>query len=168
MENIKILVADDEEDLLDTYQTIFESKNYKTFLARNGQECLEIYRRELQKTSDPNYPPFDIVVLDHKMPKKSGLDVAKEILELVPNQRVIFASAFAKDILVQAATELNLGVELLQKPFNLDSLIDKIEDKEVYSKLQEYGIEKTQTRKIRHDDLVKLENMLAVIEKEYL
>jgi CheY-like chemotaxis protein len=36
--------------------------------------------------------PFDVVVLDYRMPKKDGTEVAKEILDLNPNQRIIFES----------------------------------------------------------------------------
>ncbi|WKT57408.1 response regulator [Candidatus Nitrosotenuis chungbukensis] len=39
--------------------------------------------------------PFDVVVLDQSMPKKSGSEVAEEILEANPRQKIIFASAYA-------------------------------------------------------------------------
>ena len=165
---LKILVAEDEEDLLDTYKMVFDSKNYETILTKNGQECIEMYKKELQKIKDSSITPFDVVILDHKMPKKNGFDVAKEILEISPCQRIIFASAFAKDILEQSINEQNLGIELLQKPFDLDSLIDKIEDKEIYSRLQEFGIGKMQPKKIQHDNLLRLKSMLDNIEQQYL
>ena len=43
-------------------------------------------------------PPFDAVILDYRMPRKDGLEVAKEILELNPRQRIIFASAYVKKL----------------------------------------------------------------------
>jgi CheY-like chemotaxis protein len=43
--------------------------------------------------------PFDAVVLDYRMPKKDGLEVAKEILKMYPEQRIIFASAYIKESL---------------------------------------------------------------------
>lgn len=56
--------------------------------------------------------PFDVVVLDYRMPKKDGLQVAKEILKLNPKQRIIFASAYVKETLVESVKQLNQVVEL--------------------------------------------------------
>ena len=79
--------------------------------------------------------PFDVVILDYKMPKKDGLQVAKEIFELNPKQRVIFASAYVQDTLVDSVKHLKRVVELMQKPFGLQQLIDTVEDKESYEAL---------------------------------
>jgi len=76
--------------------------------------------------------PFDVVVLDYRMPKINGLYVAKEILRAVPRQRIIFASAYVKETLESSIKELNQVVELLQKPFEPTVLIDTIEDREAY------------------------------------
>jgi CheY-like chemotaxis protein len=78
---------------------------------------------------------FDVVILDYIMPKKNGLQVAKEIFELNPDQRIIFASAYAKDTLIDSVRHLKRVVELLQKPFGLQQLIDTVEDKEAYEAL---------------------------------
>jgi CheY-like chemotaxis protein len=80
--------------------------------------------------------PYDVLVLDYKMPGKNGMEVAKEILEMNPEQRIIFASAYVKDTLEESVKELNRVIELLQKPFSIDALIDTIEDKEVYEELK--------------------------------
>lgn len=80
--------------------------------------------------------PFDVVVLDYKMPRKDGMEVAKEILTLNPDQRIIFASAYVKETLENSVKELKRVVELLQKPFEIQALIDTIEDKEVYQELK--------------------------------
>ena len=69
------------------------------------------------------------------MPKKDGLQVAKEIFELNPKQRVIFASAYVQDTLVDSVKHLKRVVELMQKPFGLQQLIDTVEDKESYEAL---------------------------------
>lgn len=50
--------------------------------------------------------PFDVVVLDYKMPKLDGLQVAKQILNWNPMQRVIFASAFVMETLRDSVKEL--------------------------------------------------------------
>lgn len=80
--------------------------------------------------------PFDAVVLDYRMPKKDGLEVAKEILALNPSQRIIFASAFVKETLRESVKELRQVVELMQKPFLPQALVDVVEDKEAYPELK--------------------------------
>jgi DNA-binding NtrC family response regulator len=80
---------------------------------------------------------FDVVVLDYRMPKENGMNVAKEILRLNPHQRLIFASAYVKETLFDSIRQLRHVVELIQKPFELDMLINIIEDETSYKKLQE-------------------------------
>jgi CheY-like chemotaxis protein len=80
--------------------------------------------------------PFDVVVLDYRMPKKDGLEVAKEILMLNPSQRIIFASAYVKETLRESVKELRQVVELMQKPFLPEALVDVIEDTDAYPELK--------------------------------
>ena len=75
------------------------------------------------------------------MPKKDGMEVAKEILSINPNQRIIFASAYVKDTLVDSVKELKQAVELMQKPFKLEALIDTLEDKEIYEELRKLNVD---------------------------
>lgn len=84
----------------------------------------------------PPPPPFDAVVLDYRMPKKNGLEVAKEILVLNPSQRIIFASAYVKETLRESVKDLRQVVELMQKPFLPEALVDVIEDTEAYPELK--------------------------------
>lgn len=81
-------------------------------------------------------PPFDAVVLDYRMPKKDGLEVAREILELNPSQRIIFASAYVKETLKESVKELRQIVELMQKPFVPAALVDVVEDTDAYPELK--------------------------------
>jgi response regulator RpfG family c-di-GMP phosphodiesterase len=74
------------------------------------------------------------------MPGKDGMEVAKEILRINPEQRIIFASAYVKETLENSVKELNRVVELLQKPFGIKAFIDTIEDKQVYEELKKIMI----------------------------
>ena len=51
-------------------------------------------------------PSFDVVVLDCKMPQMNGIEVAKEILAVNPHQRIIFASAYTKDTVIDSIKNL--------------------------------------------------------------
>ena len=67
-----------------------------------------------------------MVSLDYKMPHINGMEVASDILIINP-QRIIFASAYVKETLVESVKELKQVVELLQKLFGPDFLIDQID-----------------------------------------
>jgi CheY-like chemotaxis protein len=84
----------------------------------------------------PAKAPFDAVVLDYRMPKKDGLEVAKEILASNPSQRIIFASAYVKETLRESVKELRQVVELMQKPFLPEALVDVLEDSQAYPELK--------------------------------
>jgi CheY-like chemotaxis protein len=99
-------------------------------------------------TTSFKYSPFDAVVLDYRMPEKDGLEVAKEILEMNPEQRIIFASAYVKETLEESVKELKEVVELMQKPFDADVLVDTIEDREVQE-----GLKKLMTNLKQSKDL---------------
>jgi two-component SAPR family response regulator len=64
------------------------------------------------------------------------LQIAKEILEINPEHRIIFASAYIKETLVESVKELKRVVELIQKPFSRSELVDVIENREAYGGLK--------------------------------
>lgn len=126
---MKILVAEDNVFTATQYTKALEKNGHQVIVARDGQECLEVYAGELSKsefdTLDKN--PFDVVLLDNNMPKKSGVEVAKEILDKRPNQRIIFASAYDINSLLKAPGTMAESVEVLQKPFSLNTMINRIQ-----------------------------------------
>lgn len=144
---MKILIAEDEHDLLSQYKELLEQNNHQVITTSNGEECLLSYRKEYEKwaegKNDDSSPdtPFDALILDYQMPKKNGLDVAKEIISIVPNQRIIFASAFVENTLQESIKTLKKIVELMQKPFELQALVDTIEDKEIYRELEKLNVD---------------------------
>jgi CheY-like chemotaxis protein len=134
---MKILLADDEPDLLSQYRTVLEDRKHTVVTTADGGACVTTYVKEFEAAKEN---PFDAVVLDYSMPKMNGLDAAKEILALNPSQRIIFASAYVKETLVDSIKNLKQIVELLQKPFRLQDLIDTIEDKNIYDELAKLNV----------------------------
>lgn len=133
---MRILVAEDEPEILVQYRLALEGRDHQVITTADGEECLNVYMAELQKQA----PPFDAVVLDHRMPKMDGMQVAKRILAVNPHQRVIFASAYVNETLVDSVKQLKQIVELLQKPFELDTLVDVLEDKGIYEQLEKLNV----------------------------
>jgi DNA-binding response OmpR family regulator len=141
---MRILIAEDDADISESYKDALEARNHKVLLTDDGEECLKIYSEELKQTLSKGDEktkkidaPFDAVVLDYKMPRKDGMQVAKEILEMNPKQRIIFASAYVEETLEDSVKQLKQVVELMQKPFGADALVNTIEDKEVYEGLKQ-------------------------------
>ena len=170
---MKILIAEDDVDISESYKDALESREHEVILAKNGEECLKRYNEEMKHTKSQrskknhNYTPFDAVILDYKMPKKDGLQVAKEILELKPDQRTIFASAYLEEALEDSIKQLKRVVELMQKPFGVEALVDTLEDKEIYSglKILMVGLKEIEDLNPTKNQLKKLFEALKEIQK---
>ncbi|MGC1932441.1 MAG: response regulator [Candidatus Nitrosopolaris sp.] len=139
---MKILIAEDDKDTALSYKRTLERRGHQVFVTNNGEECLIVYHEEFKKVTSErvateHIQPFDVVVVDYKMPQIDGIQVAKEILAVNQHQRIIFASAYVKETLLDSVKQLKQSVELLQKPFGQDTLVYTIEKKEIYSELQE-------------------------------
>jgi two-component system cell cycle response regulator CpdR len=136
---MQILIAEDNEYTAKQYKVALEKRNHKVTLAKDGVECVDCYLNEakyeelFRKTKTPQ---FDIVLLDHDMPRKTGADAAREILESRPNQRVIFLSAYGNGIMQKLKEYVrDETVQIIQKPFTLSFLINKIEGTTIKNKI---------------------------------
>lgn len=66
---MRILIADDEQDMLRILSAYFKKEGYEVFTAENGEEALDVFYRE----------KVDLAILDWMMPKQSGIEVCREI-----------------------------------------------------------------------------------------
>lgn len=135
---MKILIADDEPDLLAQYTLVLGDRGHTVVTSSDGESCVAEYAKNVAESPEGI---FDAVVLDYSMPKMNGLEAAKKILELNRSQRIIFASAYVQETLVDSIKNLKQIVELLQKPFSLQDLIDTIEDKSIYDELAKLNVD---------------------------
>lgn len=126
--SLNILIAEDNDFTALQYNRILEKVGHKVVIAKDGEECLKKYNDEKKKNENKmlGQSPFDVVVLDQSMPKKSGKEVAKEILNSTPNQRIIFASAYALGRENETSSRLRENVEFLQKPFSLVKFVRQV------------------------------------------
>ena len=173
---LKVLIAEDEKDIARLYKMALEKRRHEVLVAYNGEDCLKIYHEVSQRVRSRTYPtvniqqPFDAVMLDYRMPKINGIEVAKEILAVNPHQRIIFASAYVKETLTDSIKELKQVVELMQKPFGEGALIDTIEDKDIYQRLQKFNVDIDVIKAINptHEQIVNLLERLQRIQKHTL
>lgn len=169
--NSRILIAEDDEDTALTYKIALEDAGYQVSLVDNGEDCAKVYLEKFQelrllksnKAAVRRYEqPFEVVILDYRIPRMDGLRVAKEILAINPRQRIIFASAYVKETLKDAVKDLKQVVELLQKPFSSRVLMNTIKDKQVYEQLKRYNLDtKTlQKAELTHEQVTELLNIM--------
>jgi two-component system, cell cycle response regulator CpdR len=125
---LNILIAEDNTFTSKQYKTALEKKGHRVTLTKDGEECYGVYNDEAKYSElfkQEKNSPFDIVLLDQNMPRKTGIETAKDILKLRRNQRIIFQNA--NDVKEDT-------VQIIQKPFSLDFLLKKIEGRVINSR----------------------------------
>jgi len=109
-----VLICDDEEGIRESLKLILE-EDYELLFASSGNEALE-----LVKSANP-----DVVILDIKMPKMSGMETLKEIKKTSPKTKVIIASGYKSAEAAQEAIKLGAN-DYIVKPFESKNILRKI------------------------------------------
>lgn len=143
--NVRILILESHKDTAISYKNILEKRTHTVTLVDNSEDCSKLYSEELQNIRisgiSQTKNPFDIVMLDFVTSKTNYIDLIKEILAINPHQRILFLfSANVRKTLVNSARQLKQVVELLQKPFDIQSLVDIVEDKYIHEELEKFNI----------------------------
>jgi len=113
-----IAIVDDEPDLQKLYKLAIASKGYRiAYVASDGTEALEKQRAASNKP--------DIIIMDHRMPTKNGVETTKEILSGYPDTKIIFVSA---DEAVERDAMQAGASRFLKKPISLRDLLKNIDD----------------------------------------
>ncbi len=128
METLKILIAEDDEDIARQYQIALDELGHEVYLTKDGQECIKNYDYALTFINQNRITPYDVVVIDYLMPVKDGFVLAKEILKKCPQQRIIFVTGHGPKLLSEL-NDFDGQVEVLTKPISLATLISRIENK---------------------------------------
>ena len=124
----KILIAEDNEDLAEQYFQVLTGRGHDVTITKDGEECIRKYRGELHSGNLKNSFPYDLVIVDYLMPIKDGATLVSEILDERPGQRIIFVTANKNEV-IRNFHKIRKGVELFEKPFHMQKLIDAIESK---------------------------------------
>jgi len=113
----KILVVDDETQIVRLLSMRLEANNYEIVKAYDGNQCTQV-----AKTEKP-----DLILLDIKMPMGGGITAFETIRknEITKNIPIIFITAYPSDEVKQQVIEV--GAEgFISKPFNSEDLLDQI------------------------------------------
>ena len=115
----KILIVDDEPNIVMSLEYTFKKNNFVVYIARDGQEALEIVKTELP----------DVIILDVMMPLVDGYATLEQIRanEKLKDCKVIFLSAKNKESDIEKG--LSLGANLyMTKPFSIKKLVEQVNE----------------------------------------
>jgi len=113
-----ILIVDDEPTLHELYGEILAFSGHEiTANAYSCDEAVEIFKGM--------HDPPEVVIMDHRMPNKDGVETTKELLKINPSTKILFASADT----AARNDALNSGAcSFLSKPFAVSDLLAGVEE----------------------------------------
>jgi two-component system chemotaxis response regulator CheY len=108
----RILVADDASFMRQMIREIVEEEGHEVVAeASDGVEAIEQFKK--------HHP--DVVTMDIVMPRRSGIDAVKGIIEIDPTACVVMCSALGQETLVQEALQAGAR-DFIVKPFKPDAV----------------------------------------------
>jgi two-component system response regulator VicR len=118
----KLLVVDDDPDILDAITTILGTQPYTIDTARDGVECLDKVREDIP----------DLIILDLLMPRKDGFAVVRELRENPKYAKVpILILTSVREDASRRRYELETGLAMdvqdyVEKPISPMDLLDRV------------------------------------------
>lgn len=113
----KILIADDEPNIVISLEFLMKREGYEVAVAGDGEEAVRCIRA--------NRP--DLVLLDVMMPKKSGFEVCQEVKAdpALQGTRILMLTAKGRD--TEVSKGLALGADAyMTKPFSTQELVERV------------------------------------------
>jgi len=112
-----VLIVDDEKLLVRTLSNALKEAGYKITIAGSAEQA------EKHVFGDP---PFDLIILDNRLPKESGIEVVKRVRERSVRSKVILMTAYETPEVKSEAKRLRVD-RYLKKPFDLTALLEEIQ-----------------------------------------
>jgi len=154
----KILVIDDEPEILRTIKLYLELEGYEVLAANNGQKGIEVFRQQK--------PP--LVITDVKMPGMSGIEVLKEIKEITDGAEVIVVTGHGDMEISIEALRLDAS-DFIAKPVNIEHLLLSVkralERHETRSRLKVYTKDLEELLNKKASEIKNAHGMLLQSEK---
>jgi len=111
-----LLITDDDLDFRETLRSVFEPRGFRTLLARDGQEALDIVRRQ----------DVHLLLLDLNMPRLGGLETLRRVKRYKALMPCIILSGGLDDALVQQARD-ERAFSILSKPVSCREITSAVE-----------------------------------------
>lgn len=111
----RILICEDEKDALDSLTAIFTREKYEVHTAMDGQDAVEKARAVRP----------DVILMDIRMPKIDGIEVAQKIREFDTLAKLIFITSFQSQHLQFEASKFNIAAYLV-KPASKEDILTAV------------------------------------------
>ncbi len=113
---IKILIVDDEPGIVEEINSFLAEEGYEIRTADTANEGIRVFK---------NFKP-DVILLDMKLPDQPGIEVLRIVKQLSPATKVIVNTGYVDQKMIDEAEALGRDA-FLQKPFNLERLVEEIQ-----------------------------------------
>lgn len=108
----KILLLDDDDIILDTFNYVMTDLNYDVTTFSNAEECLAVASND----------DYDLIITDIRMPLINGAEFIERLLKVKADANVYILTSYPDDSIVKEA--LRLGAKgLMEKPFQVSKIV---------------------------------------------
>lgn len=119
----RMLVVDDEEDILDNVQMLMEDTTVSVDVSRSGEEGIQKVWEACEQKN-----PYHMILLDWNMPKMNGIEAARQIREkLSQHVSILLLTSYDWDELEEEAEQAGID-GFLSKPFFVSALKEKVRE----------------------------------------
>ena len=114
---MSVLIVDDEQLLVRTVSSVLKEAGYRIAVAGSAEQA---EKHVFGGT------PFDLIVVDNRLPKESGIELIKRLREAAVKSKVILMTAYETPEVKSEAKRLKVD-RYLRKPFDLTVLVDEVQ-----------------------------------------
>jgi CheY-like chemotaxis protein len=114
-DGLTVLVADDNEDLLETFAMILKRRGFSVETADNGAAAVDKYKRHR----------FDVALMDIVMPEMDGVEASRRIKEMQPDTAIILMTGYSDEEQLKVARDQGAH-HIVHKPVKIEQLIEII------------------------------------------
>jgi len=111
-----VLVVEDDRDFAESLVIALSTRNCQVAIAHTGEDAIRLYHKHC----------FDIAFMDIKLPGKNGVQSLAEILDFVPQARIVMMTGFSEPSLLEQARQAG-AMDILRKPFRMRDLLGFID-----------------------------------------
>jgi len=115
MNKYRVLIIEDDTNLLYDWQQLLEDEGYNVDIAENGKIALELWEKHI----------YDVILVDLRMPEVDGMDVIKTVKEQQPNTQIIIISGQGKDNDLIEAINKHVYAYLPKSDIGIDDIVNK-------------------------------------------
>jgi PAS domain S-box-containing protein len=115
--NERILLVDDEPEVMETTSKTLERLGYRVTTATNGAKAWDLFRKDQNG--------FDIVITDQVMPDITGIDLARRVLKERGNIPIILVTGYSETVTPENARSAGIS-EFVMKPFKKQEVAEAV------------------------------------------